>query len=156
MSEPDPIDPNEPCRRCGHVLTGHSGPGTRCEVELSKGGRVPTLASAGVCPCVSFVRAPLPDYPADSGEPELLDGPAMYAEGLGYLRLARVASAYSTEREMLSKAATYFAAASAAALGEVVAENGTGDLTERRWRAALAGGIELPESPGDGEKATQA
>lgn len=76
--------------------------------------------------------------------PEKLDGPAMYAEGLGYLRLARSASNEYVERDALARAVAYFAGAQAAAMAAVVADNGTGDLDERRWRAAVAGD-DLPE-----------
>lgn len=136
--------PSDPCRRCEHPFSQHAEMG-ECTVELSKSA-VPGLDFGGVCPCAGFVFEPATESPED--EPELLDGPAMYAEALGYVRIARTCrgpGATHIETDALNKAATYFAGAAAAAMGMIVAENGTGDIHERRWRAALADEDTLPE-----------
>jgi hypothetical protein len=105
---------------------------------------VPSLDFGNTCPCAAFWHIPEPDKLPEP-EPELLDGPRMLADALCYVRLARVASSPVIEQEMLSRAMPYFAGASAAAMAGLAADNGTGDITERRWRAALAGEAELPE-----------
>lgn len=143
--------PGWPCRRCEHPYSEHREEGTGCSVEFGKAGRVPSTAFGGVCSCSSFVFEPAseseqqPELP-----PETLDGPAMYAEALGYLRLARGQRAGLDEyfeRHCLTRAGVYFAGAQAAALATLVADNGTGDIDEQRWRAALAGEDTLPEVP---------
>jgi hypothetical protein len=154
MSEPEQlaqveqVDPGQRCYRCRHPWSDHTGPGTLCEAELSPTS-VPSIEKGGTCPCTSFVHAPAPappPEPEEPEEPELLDGPLMYAEGLGYLRSARAADSAYREDTMLAKAQTYFAAASAAALAQIAADNETKDnLVSRRWQAALAGEAELPE-----------
>ncbi|HET9144115.1 hypothetical protein [Actinophytocola sp.] len=144
MTEPDS---NDPCRRCEHPRSAHFGEGpngTGCTVEFGKAGRVPTTALGGVCPCHNFVFAPAAEQPEES-EPEQLDGPKMYADGLGYLRLARSSSVPHVVREACDRARTHFAGAQAFVLGRIAIDNGVGDLEERRWLAALAGEDELPE-----------
>lgn len=150
MSEPEQlaqveqVDPDQRCHRCRHPWSDHTGPGTLCEGELSPTS-VPSTQKGPPCPCASFVHAPAPEPPPEPQEPELLDGPLMYAEGLGYLRSARTADSAYREDTMLAKAQTYFAAASAAALAQIAADNETKDnLVSRRWQAALAGEVELP------------
>jgi hypothetical protein len=135
--------PNDPCRRCEHPFSEHSDRGD-CQVELST-GRVPTLATGGVCQCASFEFEPYAGPPEEMPDRPALDGPAMYAEALGYLKLAIGTSNEYAERLALVKASTYFAGASAYAMGVLSADNGTGDITERRWLAALAGEDVLPE-----------
>lgn len=140
--------PNDPCRRCQHPLSMHIGdhPGdvTSCQVELTLTA-VPSLDFGSKCPCTFFVFQPPGEPESEPAEPELLDGPALYAEALGYVRLARAASSPHMERDALEKARTYFEGASAFVLGRLAVENGIGDLEERRWLAALAD-QELPDS----------
>lgn len=138
--------PNDRCRRCDHPLSEHIGDtpsdATVCRVELTKSS-VPSLDFGGRCPCPSFVFDP----PIESTDlvADMLDGPAMYAEALGYLRLARTATHPHTEQQALMRASTYFAGASAFAMGVLSADNGVGDIIERRWLAALTGADTLPE-----------
>ena len=142
--------PAWPCRRCEHPHSEHYGENKACTVEFGAGGRVPTTALGGTCDCKAYVfdpaNAPLG---ALEPEPELLDGPAMYADGLRHLRVAYQASSpglyrsVAVEREALARASVYFAGAQAAVLGRLAIDNGTGDLEERRWLAALAN-EELP------------
>lgn len=138
--------PNDPCRRCEHPYSEHYRDGDHaCAVEFGKAGRVPTTALGRVCDCKSFVFEPASEESEPAPDSPILDGPFMYAEALGYLKLAISTSNEYTERLALVKASTYFAGASAYAMGVLSADNGTGDITERRWLAALAGEDMLPE-----------
>lgn len=135
--------PNDPCRRCGHPYSEHREEGTGCSVEFGKLGRVPTVSLGNACLCEAFIFEP-PSEPAPPPGPELLDGPAMYAEGLGYLRIARRTSNEFVESAALHRAAAHFAGATAAVMAELAIDSGTDDVAEARWRAALLGD-ELPE-----------
>lgn len=146
MSQPSEVPMSWPCRRCEHPRSAHAvgAEVERCEVELSPSA-VPSLTLGSVCPCPGFVSYEEPE-PDEAPASEVLDGPAMYAEALGCIRLARAASSPLVEEATMRRAQSYFAGASAAALAAIVIENGTGDIDEQRWRAALAGEAELPES----------
>lgn len=142
MDTPETIDPTWPCRRCQHPYEAHDGMGA-CTVEFSPTS-VPSTQLGESCPCAAFVYEPASEpgpgpRPWAPGEPELLDGPAMYERGRVLLQRAVTTTSYSMQREAFINAATFFAGAQAAALAEIVIENGTGDLAERRWAAALAG-----------------
>jgi hypothetical protein len=137
------IPPQWPCAHCHHPFSEHREENTGCSVELTV-GRVPSFERGGVCPCSGYVYQPAPE--PEPKEPETLDGPAMYAEALGYLRLARTATSPLVESEALAKAHVYFAGATAAALAEVVIDHGTDVTPAGRWTAAMLG-QDLPEGP---------
>ncbi len=150
MSGPEQIDPSHPCRRCQHPFSEHYRDSNRaCAAEFGKAGRVPTTALGGVCECPSFVYEPISE-PSAPVEPELLDGPAMYALAREHMRKLRAKEAnrfhrsFAEERHELEHAMLYFAGAQASVLGGLAVDNGNGDLEERRWQAALAG-KDLPE-----------
>jgi hypothetical protein len=142
MELPEEIPPTWPCRRCEHPFGAHDDRGA-CTVEFSPTS-VPSTQLGETCPCASYVYESAPE-PSVSGPEELLDGPRMYDLGLASLRVARRARTEAQRSEMLGRAVAYFTGAQAAALAQVVIDNGTGGLTERRWAAALAGDGELPE-----------
>lgn len=142
--------PGWPCRRCEHPYSEHREEGTGCSVEFGKAGRVPSTAFGGVCSCSSFVFEPIKEF-SEPNLTEVIDGPFLLAEGVGYLRMARGVHATGVneyfEKHCIERAAAYFAGAQAFALATLVADNGTGDIDEQRWRAALAGEDTLPEVP---------
>jgi hypothetical protein len=141
MSEPDQIPPEWPCRRCEHPYSAHAPEGD-CGVELAT-SRVPSFDMGGVCSCASFVYEPASE-PEPAPEPELLDGPRMLADALGYVRLARTASSPLVEDAALAKATAYFAGASTLALAEIAVDQVTNNDRVNRWYAALHG-ADLPE-----------
>lgn len=143
--------PSDPCRRCEHPYSEHREENTGCSVEFGKAGRVPNTAFGGVCPCESYVFDPADaSEDATESDPELLDGPAMYALARDHMRKLRAKEAnrfhrsFAEERHELEHAMLYFAGAQASVLGRLAIDNGNGDLEERRWQAALAG-KDLPE-----------
>jgi hypothetical protein len=142
MDIPADIDPLERCRRCEHPFGAHDDRGA-CTVEFSPSA-VPSTQLGGNCSCAAFVYEPTPEPSAPESE-ELLDGPRMYDLGLAALRVARRSANEAARSGMLERAVAYFTGAQAAALAQVVIDNDTGGLTERRWAAALAGDGELPE-----------
>jgi hypothetical protein len=83
-----------------------------------------------------------------------LDGPEMYHHGLVLLGEATATTNEYTQREAFANAGVFFAGAQAAALAQITAEGGIGDLRERRWQAALAGeplpGPEQENAPQEG------
>jgi hypothetical protein len=143
MDTPEQIPPTWPCRRCEHSYAAHDDRGA-CTVEFSPGA-VPSTQLGNTCSCAAYVYEPAtPDPEPGPTLPEVLDGPAMYERGRVLLQRAVTTASYSAQREAFINAATFFAGAQAAALAEIAIDNGTGDLAERRWSAALAGEA-LPE-----------
>ena len=138
------IPPNWPCRRCEHPSSEHREENGGCSVELSPTS-VPSLDLGRPCSCRSFVFEPAPQA-RFTPEPEWLDGPAMLADGLKTLSAIKARSMGNVEWAMAC-----FAGATAAAMAELAIDNATGDIAERRWRAALAGAPLAPlGAPQDG------